>query len=306
MEPQILAETEDHVPSVPCTESLLRRASSPPVRVDVAALSHQGKVRENNEDNFLVIRFGRFLETVLSSLPEGQLPGNFGETGYGMVVADGMGGMVAGEVASRLAITCLLNLVLATPDWIIGQDESRAEELASRAVRRFDAVNEAIIKKAQHEPELAGMGTTLTMAMSLGARLILAHVGDSPAYLARGGELRRLTRDHTVAQEMADHGWARAEDVPNRFRHILTHAIGMPETGGDPEIGQFRLADGDCLLLCTDGLTDMVDDATIAAALKRNRTAADACQVLVNLALEGGGKDNVTVVVVRYEIPADR
>jgi protein phosphatase len=274
------------------------------VKVDLAALSHQGKVRENNEDNFLVIRYGRFLESVLSSLPEGQLPEEFRETGYGMVVADGMGGMAAGEVASRLAITCLLNMVLATPDWIIGPDESRTEELVSRAVRRFDAVNEAIIEKARREPGLAGMGTTLTMAMSLGVHLLIAHVGDSPAYLARGGELRRLTRDHTVAQEMAEHGGARAEDVPDRFRHMLTHAIGIPETGGDPEIGRFRLLNGDRLLLCTDGLTDMVDDATIGSALHDNRSSSEVCQSLINLALEGGGKDNVTVVVARYEISA--
>jgi protein phosphatase len=304
MKPQSLPDTESFIEAAPRTAMTSPRPPSVMVKVDVAALSHKGKVRPNNEDNFLVVRFGRFLETVLTSLPDGEVPGEFGDTGYGMVVADGMGGMAGGEVASRLAIKLLLNLVLDTPDWIMGRDESDADEVIRRAVSRFGAVNEAIIEEARRRPRLAGMGTTLTMAASLGADLVIAHVGDSPAYLARGGKLRKLTRDHTVAQELADEARVPVEDVPARFQHVLTHAIGIEETGSDPDIGRFQLADRDCLLLCTDGLTDMVDDAAIALELKRGASAADSCQALIDLALKGGGHDNVTVVVARYEIPS--
>ena len=148
------------------------------------------------------------------------------------------------------------------------------------------------------------MGTTLTVALSLGPDLTVAHVGDSRVYLLRRGALHRLTRDHTLAQELADLGEIPAGDVAtHRLRHVLTQAIGVWEAGGEPEVRRFRLADGDRLLLCTDGLTEMVDDATIAAELGRDRSAADIGQALIDLALARGGRDNVTVVVAGYRIP---
>jgi protein phosphatase len=303
MQPQSVPDTETYIETTPRTPITVPRPPSVIVKVDVAALSHRGKVRTNNEDNFLVVRFGRFLETVLTSLPDSEVPGEFGDTGYGMVVADGMGGMAGGEVASRLAIKLLLNLVLDTPDWIMGREESDADEVIRRAVSRFGAVNEGIIAEARRRPRLAGMGTTLTMAASLGADLVIAHVGDSPAYMARGGKLRKLTRDHTVAQELADEARVPVDEIPARFRHVLTHAIGIEETGSEPDIGRFPLVDRDCLLLCTDGLTDMVDDAAIALELERGASAAASCQALIDQALEHGGSDNVTVIVARYEIP---
>jgi PPM family protein phosphatase len=302
MQPQILTDTEDFLATEPQPGVKTPSQSSTLFNVDVAALSHRGKVRPNNEDNFLVVRFGRFLQTLLTSLPDSEFPGEFGDTGYGMVVADGMGGMAGGEIASRLAITLLLNLVLDTPDWIMGRDESDIEEVIRRAVSRFGVVNDAIIERARNQPWLAGMGTTLTMAASLGSDLVIAHVGDSPVYMARDGKLLKLTRDHTLAQEMADHGLVSARDVPARFRHVLTHAIGIPETGSDPDIRRFQLSGGDRLLLCTDGLTDMAEDAAIARELERAASSREACQALVDLALAGGGKDNVTVVVARYDI----
>jgi protein phosphatase len=304
MQSNLLTDTAEYPPSPPQAERDAPSPATTRIQVDLAALSHQGRVRPNNEDNFLVVRFGRFLQTVLTSLPDGQGPGNFGDTGYGMVVADGMGGMAAGEVASRLAITRLVRLVLETPDWILGWEEPLVEEVVARAARRFDDVNEAILEQARRQPELRGMGTTLTMACSLGADLLIAHVGDSPVYLSRRQELHRLTRDHTLAQEMADHGFISARDVPSHFRHILTHAIGIEESGGEPTIRRFRLADGDRLLLCTDGLTEMVEDAAIAAELQRAASSDQACRALVDLALQRGGKDNVTVVVATYHIPS--
>jgi len=303
MQPDTLPETDDYLPAAAEAGMASPRSSSALVQVDVAALSHRGKVRRNNEDNFLVVRFGRFLETLATSLADGEVPRLFEDTGYSMVVADGMGGMAGGEVASRLAIIVLLNLVLETPDWIMGRDDSDAEEVIRRAARRFGVVNEAILEQARHQPALWGMGTTMTMAASLGTDLIIAHVGDSPVFRLRGGKLLKLTRDHTVAQEMAEHGSARVQDVPARFRHLLTRAIGIRETGSEPDIRRIGLAGGDRLLLCTDGLTDMVDEAAIARELGRGASSAETCQCLVNLALEGGGKDNVTVVVARYEIP---
>jgi PPM family protein phosphatase len=275
-------------------------ASSPSVRVDIAGRSHTGKVRPNNEDNFLVVRFGRFLQAMLSSLPEGDLSPEYALEGYGIAVADGMGGMAAGEVASRRSISLLINLVLETPDWMLSQQEPYVDTVVERAVERFYKVNQSIIEQGRQEPRLRGMGTTLTMACSLGMDLLIVHVGDSPAYLSRGGKLHRLTRDHTVAQAMADHGTIAVTDIPPRYHHMLTHAIGIRDAGTVPDICRMHLCDGDRLLLCTDGLTDMADNATIGAVLQGQRSSQEACQALIDLALERGGKDNVTVVVADY------
>ena len=302
MSPEVLADTAEIARSSARIGDPTPTPSAASVDVEIAGLTHTGKIRTNNEDNFLVIRFGRFLQTMLTSLPEGHLQPDHGLTGYGMVVADGMGGMAAGEVASRLALTLLVDLVLETPDWILSLDEPYSDEVAARAVRRFYQVNESIIERARREPRLRGMGTTLTLACSLGTDLLIVHVGDSPAYLLRGKELHRLTRDHTVAQQMADHGTIPLQQVPSRYRHILTHAIGVREAGSEPDICRLHLCDGDRLLLCTDGLTDMMDDPTISGLLQSQVTSESACEALVDSALERGGRDNVTVVVATYHV----
>ena len=144
----------------------------------------------------------------------------------------------------------------------------------------------------------------MTLAGSVGADLIIAHIGDSRAYLLRAGKLLRLTRDQTLAQALADAGEIRPEQVATHpSRHVLTGAI-TTDVGEVPvELQQLRLSDGDQLLLCSDGLTEMASDAAIAGALDRAGSAEKACRALVDLALEGGGKDNVTAILARYRIP---
>jgi protein phosphatase len=280
------------------------RAQGTPVEVDLAALSHPGSVRPNNEDHYLVLRAGRYLRTWMTNLPEGSVPREFEETAYGMAVADGVGGRPAGEVASRLALALLVELVIDTPDWIFSLDEPKLTEFLDRAAWRFRAVNAELLERARRDPRLAGMGTTLTLAISLGPALTVVHVGDSRVYLLRQRVLHRLTRDHTLSQELADLGRLPAGDVDtNALRNVLTDAIGLWEEGGEPDVRRLPLADGDRLLLCTDGLTEMVDDATIAEELGRDRSAAEACQSLLDLALVHGGVDNVTIIVAGYRIP---
>jgi protein phosphatase len=304
MEPDRLADTVDYPDMTPRAGMQAPRIPSRLVQVDLAASSHQGRVRPNNEDHYLVVRAGRFLQTLMTTLPGGHIPDEFVDMLYGMVVADGMGGAAAGEVASSLAITVLVNLVLDTPDWIMTADESRVDEVVDRMVQRFRNVNAALVEQAQQDPSLAGMGTTLTLAWSLGADLFVAHIGDSRVFLLRQGKLHAVTHPHTVAQEMANLGMIPARDVAtHRLRHLLTRVIGREDLGNAPEVERVGLADGDRLLLCTDGLTDMVDEATIEAELRRDTTAAEACQALVDLALDRGGKDNVTVIVADYRIP---
>lgn len=280
------------------------KTASSLVNVDLGACSHQGKVRTNNEDSFLVSRLERSLQTLLTNLPADHLPDKTTEIGYAMLVADGMGGAAGGEVASRTAISMLVELVLQTPDWHMRLDNEGANEVLARFDERFGKLREALIERAQAEPSLAGMGTTLTLAVSHGANLVIAHIGDSRAYLFHDGQLHKLTRDQTLAQDLAELGVIRPEDVAKHHaRSVLTGAIATQGEEAQAEFHQVWLADGDQVLLCTDGLTEMVTDAAIAAVLERAGPAADACHALVDLAVEAGGKDNVTVVLGRYSIP---
>jgi PPM family protein phosphatase len=279
------------------------RSISAHVQVDVGALSDPGKVRKNNEDHFLVARFDRNMQTLLTNLPPGHVPQRSGETAYSILVADGMGGRAAGEVASRNAISFLVELVLETPDWIMRLDDGLMEKVKQRMEQRFQEVQEALTDQAREDPELSGMGTTLTVTCSLGAELFLCHAGDSRAYLFRQDRLHRLTCDHTMAQTLADVGAILPEEVAaHPLRHILTNVLGGRGDKVRVECRELRLADGDQILLCTDGLTDLVPDAAIREVLRTARSAADACRALVYLALESGGKDNVTVALGRYQI----
>jgi protein phosphatase len=279
-------------------------ALSAAVHIDLGALTHPGKVRTNNEDHFLAVRFGRSLQTLKTNLSEAQVPRRFDEVGYGLVVADGMGGAAAGEVASSLAISVGLNLTLNSPKWILKATPEEIRESMENWRQRFRQIDFILAERAESDPALAGMGTTLTIACSVGADLLLYYVGDSRAYLFRGGHLHRLTRDHTMAQALADAGWIGPEEVArHRLRHVLTRVLGRGDGHIEVEIQHMKLADGDRLLLCTDGLSDMVSDEQIAAVLARTEGSEDACRALVDLALAAGGRDNVTVVLANYAMP---
>jgi protein phosphatase len=295
-------DTDEYRISTTPSEVRSPGGTSSAVQVDLAALSHAGLVRPNNEDHFLVVRLHRALQTLLTNLPEGLLPLRAEEVGYGLVVADGMGGRAAGEVASQLAIRTLVDLALATPDWVLKKGTPEIERVLQRMAERYRRVDEALSEEALADASLSGMGTTMTLACSIGSDLVLAHVGDSRAYLMRSGELHLLTRDHTLVQELVDRGVVRPEDASTHpFRHVLTRYLGGGK--GDvvtEEVQRISLADADQLLLCTDGLTDMVDAKAIGAVLRSAASSKDACQALVDLALQEGGKDNVTVVLARY------
>jgi serine/threonine protein phosphatase PrpC len=273
------------------------------VRVDVAGLSHPGNLRPNNEDHFLVARIGRFLESLATNLPADQVPSRFEEDGYGMAVADGMGGHAAGEEASRLAITTLLNEVLSAPDWILrGDDPSLAAEIMRRAADRFEKIAHVLAQEAADDSQLHGFGTTMTFAASVGRNLFIAHIGDSRAYVLRRGTLHQLTRDHTLVREMYEAGEITLDQAAtHRMRHALTRNLG-PHRGARPDVQELGLEDGDCLLLSSDGLHEMVSDEVIAAVLAESVNSQTMCGRLVELALAAGGKDNVTVIVAQYSI----
>src|SRR5215831_4148467 len=272
--------------------------------VDVAGTSHEGHVRPNNEDHYLVIQFGRSLRALETNLTRSLIPPDYDLTGYGMVVADGLGGMSGGEVASRTALTKLVELVIETPDWVLGLDlPENVETVLGRAKDRFLKIDETLKTKADIDASLSGMGTTLTTALTLGDNLVIGHVGDSRAYLFRDGNLTQLTKDHTVAQELIDAGLSGSDPVARSMRHVLTAALGSLGARIQPEVHRLRLKEGDQLLLCTDGLSDMVDDKTVASLLRNSTSSVKACEDLKTVALAAGGTDNITVVVARFGPP---
>ncbi len=284
-------------------ETPRERPYSPPVRVVAAGLSHKGNVRKDNQDHYLVARVGRSLDTLVTSLPKGEVPERFDETGFALMVADGMGGAAAGEVASRVAISTLVNIVLDVPDWIMKLDERVADKLMSRAVTYYRKVDTTLADLVKADPELQGMGTTMTVGYSIGRDMFVSHVGDSRAYLFRDKKLKQLTRDHTHVQELVEAGMiTREEAATHRLRHVLTNAIGGRDREIDVDVQRVRLQHGDRLLFCSDGLTEVVRDDDIADVLGRSKAPEVVCRSLVDLALERGGPDNVTVVTARFAI----
>ena len=280
--------------------------ASSQVKVEIAGATHCGHVRKNNEDHYLAVRFQRSLDTLCTNLEEDTLDQSFDEIGYGLLVADGMGGVAAGEVASRMALCKLVELVVNTPDWIMRFNQRQDEtKVLQRITQRFRQVDDALRDEAEQDSSMKGMGTTLTVAISLGAILLIGHIGDSRAYVMRDKSLHQMTDDHTLAQALVDAGIANPDDAATQaLHHVLTAALGASSERADPQVLRFRLAHNDQVLLCTDGLTEMVSAETIASVLTEANSSKAACDSLIDLALSAGGVDNVTVVLARYQFPA--
>lgn len=280
------------------------------VEIQFGATTHPGNVRPNNEDAYIIYRTGRFWEKLKTNLNAADLPDRSDEIGYGMAVADGMGGAAAGEVASSMAIRVLVSLILNAAKWALKLDnpetrEVELQDVKERAEAYFRKVDQALMEYMEAYPRLKGMGTTLTGAYSFGDDLFILHIGDTRAYLFRQGSLKRLTHDQTMAQALVDAGAISPEQVSTHMlRHALTSCLGGEKGQIQIEIRHLKLKNGDRLLLCSDGLTEMVSETDIAEAMKATEASADACTALTNLALQKGGKDNVTVLMARYSIPA--
>ena len=281
------------------------RPLSSSVRVDVAAASHRGAGRRHNDDHFLVLQLGRTQETILTSLHAADIPPAFAEQAYAMMVADGLGDEGAGSVASRVALSTIAHLSLHHGKWNVRVDPIAAADIMKRAQEFFERADVEVFEKSLMGPPLNAIATSLTAAYSAGDSLFVAHVGHSRAYLVRNGTLTLLTRDHTLKHKVAASKRPvsverRAEDVG----HILTGAIGSDAGTPWTDVEQFRLADGDSVLLCTNGLTDVVDDERIAEILTSPRKPEQQCSLLTDAAKELGATDNVTVVLAQYRIPS--
>ena len=278
------------------------------LRVEFGAVSHTGKVRPQNEDHFLVSKLSRKQEILLTNVPDDQFPEHVGDDGYSMIVADGMGGMAAGEVASRMAITTGLKLFQKSPKWGFKINKREARELFERVNGYLQEIDLALTKRSEDDRRLFGMGTTLDGRLQHRRRPVRHPPGRFACLsLSRRQTLMQLTKDHTVAQAMADAGYIAPEEVRHHNkRNVLTNFLGGHHGKVKADVRWLRSQDADRLLLCSDGLNDMVDDASIARIMGAHDQPADAAQSLLDEALDRGGRDNVTVIVARYEVPTLR
>lgn len=257
--------------------------------LEIASATDPGMVRSHNED-------------AIAS-----------DAAHGLVVlADGMGGYNAGEVASGMATTVITTEMqqILTQGRPHDADQKTPQETASQLLRdQILKANTSIYQAAQSQPQYAGMGTTLVACLFYDNRVLVAHLGDSRLYLLRDGQLQQVTRDHSLLQEQIDSGLLTPEQAKHaQHKNLVTKALGI-DPSVEPEIHEYPARAGDLYLLCSDGLCDMVEDEDICMALEAFGANLNlAAQQLVQMANDNGGRDNVSVILVRVlrEYPAAR
>ena len=265
-----------------------------PVKVSVFGKTDLGRTREHNEDTFLVAD----LSTGNASLhPEVRLH-EVGPRGSLFMVADGMGGAAAGELASAMAAD-LIYRHLATA-WASDEDAS-PERFAYRMKEAVELANQQIYSYAREHPEVRGMGTTVTAAGINGDELYLAQIGDSRAYLVRNGEAIQLTKDQSLMQRLVDAGELTEEEAEqSERRNIILQALG-PAPRVKVDLTHQTLRRGDTLIICSDGLSGLERREDFPAIVAQQPELADLCSALIDLANARGGPDNITVVAAHFE-----
>lgn len=263
--------------------------------IDAYGLTHQGKVRQNNQDQFLMATISRRVNVLLTSLESDQVPLSEDRLAYVVMVADGVGGLSAGQEASSTALGAALQYVTDSMECYHRADttdEHFIAELQATALRAHEAVR---AKAAAAEGRMA---TTLTLYMGVWPTYYLLQVGDSRYYLFRQGKLTQISRDQTMAQELVDRGvMSRAAAAGSRLANVLSSSIGGDES--QPVVTRLNSEWGSAHLMCSDGLTKHVSDERIAEVLGSMTSAKQACEQLLQEALDDGGSDNITVVIGR-------
>jgi PPM family protein phosphatase len=241
-----------------------------------ASLTHPGMVRENNEDS-IAIDGGAQLA----------------------VLADGMGGYNAGEVASGMATTFIKSEMSR---WLAQAGAQASAKDVRRALEIcVDNANRSIFNAANSNPHYVGMGTTLVVGVFQDTRLMLGHIGDSRCYRLRGTEFTQITKDHSLLQEQLDAGLITPEQAAvSSNKNLVTRALGV-EDSVQTEVNEFRVDKGDLYLMCSDGLSDMLTDEQIASILRTAHSWESAVQPLVDAANQAGGRDNISVLLVKAD-----
>jgi serine/threonine protein phosphatase PrpC len=276
---------------------------TPALSVSAHGMSDTGLKRAANEDRFVVAEFARSLTVHQTNIRQPTALASSRRVNV-FLVADGVGGNSAGEVASALSVVTvegfLLNAFQRLTMLQPGEERAVLDDLHA-AIFQADA---RLFREAARHPEWRGMGTTLTMALAVNRQLLVAHAGDSRCYLFSHDRLQQLTQDHTLVAELERTGvLSREESKAHPWRHVVSNLLGGTEPGVRVELHDLELHPGDVVLLCTDGLTEMLSEVGIAEVLRALPNPRAACEELVAEANRRGGRDNVTVVVARFEAP---
>jgi len=263
------------------------------VRLRLFGRTDVGRIREHNEDNFLVAD----LTQQVRGLTENIRNHVVGHHGTLMAVCDGMGGAAAGEVASKLAVDIIYEQMQA------GGPPRHRDELARRLVRAVEVAGMRIFAEAKLDRNRRGMGTTATAAALIDDHVFLAQVGDSRGYVLRGDQLNLVTRDQSLVNQLIEAGQLTEEEAEN-FEHsnIILQALGTADSV-QVDLTYFKAREGDTLLLCSDGLSGMVRTEELRQVLLAHPEPIEVCRVLTDKANEAGGHDNITVIVAKFEGP---
>jgi protein phosphatase len=265
------------------------------IRLALCALTDLGRTRDHNEDTFLVADLTRGTTELVT---EGMA--TVGPRGSLLMVADGMGGAAAGEVASAMATDIIFRHLLST--WSASREGS-GDEFTLRIREAVELANARIHSYAKEHPDVRGMGTTATVVGVYGPRLHLAQVGDSRAYLVRHGNAVQLTKDQSLMQRLIDAGEMTEEQAAqSERRNIILQALG-PDPRIRVDVTYQDVSRGDTLVICSDGLSGQVKRDEIGQAVTEATTVQQAAERLIELANDRGGPDNITVVVARFEGP---
>jgi PPM family protein phosphatase len=267
---------------------------SKPIRVEVFGKTDLGRARDHNEDRFLVADLTRKTASLQPEVRQHDI----GPRGTLLVVADGMGGAAAGEVASEMATDTIYSHLVKT--WN-EEHEVTPQRFAYRLKEAVEVANASIHAHAKAHPEVRGMGTTTTAAGLLNDHLYLTQVGDSRAYLIRGGTAHQITKDQSLMQRLVEAGELTEEEAAqSERRNIILQALG-PDPKVKVDLTHQEVRRGDVLVLCSDGLSGQVKKEEIAEVVSTTRELSAVCDRLIAMANERGGPDNITVVVARFD-----
>lgn len=279
-------------------------AAAPPPRkprddeIDVCGVTHAGKVRKDNQDHFLLGSLRKRLDILSSSLPAiKELPLEDERVAFLAMVADGVGGGPRGEEASRAALEQVTQYITESARCYYQADADGAD-FVNALKEAAKLTHTKIVQRAQTDPDNSGMATTLTLYIGVWPWTYLLQVGDSRYYIYNKGGLKQISRDQTMAQALADQGVMDAAAAKaSRLAHVLSSSIGGPEN--EPVVTRLPASWDNVHLLCSDGLTKHVSDEQIAKRLAEMTSAEQACNQLLQDALDGGGTDNITIIVGR-------
>jgi protein phosphatase len=267
--------------------------------IEMAAKTDRGRVRDRNEDNFLVVEFDQTCSVRNASI-ESVAGQSVHHEAMMILVADGMGGQAEGDLASRIIVEHFAKFAKSRASTILASADAN-EEMRELLCGELELCHTALKREAEANAELRGMGSTATVAVVAWPTLYVAHVGDSRCYLFRDGRLRQLTRDHSVAQLYVDQGYMNASEVStSEFRHRLWNVIGGNVEEIVVDFHEFDLQEHDALLLCTDGLTNRLTDVELADELRSSGATSEICDSMVAAANAAGGKDNITCALTRF------